>query len=80
MAAENAAEVAALRGWRVYFNTITLAGRRNVRFISCSVYLDSHGHSLLQLVIATWGSIFGLIWLNKKRRQRKARKAQEAQA
>ena len=30
MAAENAAEVAALRGWKVYFNTLTIAGRRNV--------------------------------------------------
>ena len=29
-AAENTAEVAALRGWRVYFNTLTIAGRRNV--------------------------------------------------
>ena len=31
MAGENAAEVAALKGWQIYFNTITTAGRRNVR-------------------------------------------------
>ena len=31
MAVENQAEVAALRGWQVYFNTLTIAGRRNVR-------------------------------------------------
>ena len=30
MASENAAEIAALRGWRVYFNTLTIPGRRNV--------------------------------------------------
>ena len=27
---ENQAAAAALRGWRVYFNTVTIAGRRNV--------------------------------------------------
>ena len=34
MASENAAEVAALRGWKVYFNTLTIPGRRNVSVFS----------------------------------------------
>ncbi|CAI8058266.1 hypothetical protein GBAR_LOCUS31674 [Geodia barretti] len=59
MAAENAAEVAALRGWKVYFNTVTIAGRRN-------------------LAIATWTCILGTLWLNKKRRQRKALRQAQA--
>ena len=33
MAGENAAEVAALRGWKVYFNTLTIPGRRNVSLL-----------------------------------------------
>ena len=62
MAAENAAEVAALRGWKVYFNTVTIAGRRNVSgsqpvavvrpVLSTAAghcYLDLHpGHSVAQ--------------------------------
>ena len=30
MAGENQAAAAALKGWQVYFNSVTIAGRRNV--------------------------------------------------
>ena len=30
MAGEDQAAAAALKGWKVYFNTITITGRRNV--------------------------------------------------
>lgn len=41
MAGEGDAAAAALKGWQVYFNTVTISGRRNVSFIVC-LYLWYH--------------------------------------
>ena len=66
-----AGEDVALSGWRVYFNTQTISGRRNVRKMVVCFMKTMTLVLCVQLVLGTWGFVFGIYYLNKMRKRSK---------
>lgn len=63
-----------LKGWKVYINTYTVEGRRNVSPTVAAV-INILCTCAVQVVLGTWGVIFGLYFLRKIWKGSKAKKA-----